>query len=76
MATFAERIKELRKEKRLTQQELAALFHLSLRGYQCYEYGAGYPEVPGLVALADYFGVSLDYLMGRTDVREINRPRP
>ena len=35
-----------------------------------------YPEVPGLVAIADYFGVSLDYLMGRTDVREINRGQP
>ena len=32
--------------------------------------------IPGLVAIADYFGVSLDYLMGRTDVREINRGQP
>ena len=47
-----------------------------MRGYQQYEYNESYPEVPGLVALADYFGVSLDYLMGRTDVREINRTRP
>ncbi len=29
----------------------------------------GYPEVPGLLFLADYFGVSLDYLMGRKDER-------
>ena len=49
---------------------------LKLRGYQQYEYNEGYPEVPGLVAIADYFGVSLDYLMGRTDVREINRGQP
>ena len=74
MATFAERVKELRKEKGLKQQEIAVLFHLSLRGYQCYEYGSGYPEVPGLVALADFFDVSLDYLMGRSDVREVARP--
>ena len=31
---------------------------MKLRGYQQYEYNEGYPEVPGLVALADFFGVS------------------
>ena len=73
MASFSERIKELRTERGLKQREMAELCGLKLRGYQCYEYNAGYPEVPGLVFLADYFGVSLDYLMGRTDKREINR---
>lgn len=72
MATFAERLKALRKEKKLKQQEMATQFGLSLRGYQCYEYGSGYPEVPGLVALAEYFNVSLDYLMGRSDKREVD----
>lgn len=55
---------------------MAEVCGLKLRGYQQYEYNEGYPEVPGLVAIADYFGVSLDYLMGRTDVREINRGQP
>ena len=49
---------------------MAEICGIKLRGYQCYEYGTGYPEVPGLVFLADYFGVSLDYLMGRKDERE------
>ena len=73
MAKFCERIKELRKERGLKQRELADLCGLKLRSYQDYEYGVSYPTVPGLLFLADYFNVSLDYLMGRTDCREINR---
>ena len=76
MATFSERLRELRMERGLKQREMAEVCGLKLRGYQQYEYNESYPEVPGLVALADYFGVSLDYLMGRTDVRVINRTRP
>ena len=76
MANFSERLRELRRERGLKQREMAEICGLKLRGYQQYEYNAGYPEVPGLVAIADYFGVSLDYLMGRTDVREINRGQP
>ena len=71
MANFSERVKELRKESGLKQRELAEICGRTLRGYQQYEYG--YPEVPGLLFLAEYFDVSLDYLMGRTDKREVNR---
>ena len=52
---------------------MAELCGLKLRGYQQYEYSETYPTVPGLLFLADYFNVSLDYLMGRTDRREVNR---
>ena len=76
MANFSERLRELRRERGLKQREMAEVCGLKLRGYQQYEYNEGNPEVPGLVAIADYFGVSLDYLMGRTDVREINRGQP
>jgi transcriptional regulator with XRE-family HTH domain len=48
---------------------MAELLGLNVRSYQYYEYNEGYPEVPGLLFLADYFGVSLDYLMGRKDER-------
>ena len=75
MPTFSERLRELRMERGLKQREMSEICGLKLRSYQDYEYNKSYPEVPGLVALADYFGVSLDYLMGRTDVREINRTR-
>ena len=73
MATFSDRVRELRKEKGLKQRELADICGLTLRGYQQYEYAVGFPDVPKLVILADYFDVSLDYLMGRTDKREVNR---
>ncbi|GAA6393455.1 hypothetical protein I4100191B2_09370 [Clostridiales bacterium] len=73
METFSVRLKLLRKEYKVKQAELAEYLNISVRGYQCYEYGKGYPDVPGLVALADYFNVSLDYLMGRTERREINQ---
>ena len=70
MSSFSSRIKQLRKERKLKQQELADEFSVKLRTYQGYEYGESYPEVAKLLAIADYFNVSLDYLMGRSDVRE------
>ena len=73
MATFPDRLKLLRKECGLKQREMADICGLKLRSYQGYEYNEYYPDVPGLVALADYFHVSLDYLMGRTDKREVNQ---
>lgn len=73
MATFSQRLRQLRTERGLKQREMADLCGLKLRGYQQYEYGEAYPTVSGLLFLADYFDVSLDYLMGRTDQREIAR---
>ena len=73
MATFAERIKELRNEHHLTQNQLADICGVKYRTYQDYEYGKCHPTALGLVFLADYFNVSLDYLMGRTERREINQ---
>jgi len=70
MADFASRIKQLRKERKLKQQEVADQFSVKLRTYQGYEYGESYPEVAKLLAIADFFGVSVDYLMGLSDVRE------
>lgn len=70
MSNFALRMKELRKERKLKQQELADEFSVKLRTYQGYEYGESYPEVAKLLAMAEFFHVSLDYLMGLSDVRE------
>jgi len=73
MIEFPARLKALRKEFGLNQTEMAADLNLSLSGYQCYEQGRGYPDVPRLYKLAEYFGVSIDYLLGRTDKREVNQ---
>lgn len=70
MASFGSRIRELRKERNMVQQDMADAFHVRVRTYQGYEYDESYPDVAKLIAIADYFDVSLDYLVGRSDVRE------
>lgn len=74
MADFSERLRSLRREQRYKQREMADICGVKLRSYQSYEYKQSYPDVPGLLRLADFFGVSLDYLMGRSDVREVQKP--
>jgi len=70
MENFSSRIKALRKERGMKQSEMAEILGLKERSYQCYEYNERYPDFPGLIAIADFFDVSLDYLVGRSDVRE------
>lgn len=67
MSGFSSRVKELRLSKGLTQKQAAEHFEVGLRHWQKYEAGEFYPTVDGLIALADYFDVSLDYLVGRSD---------
>lgn len=67
---FCQRVRELREEKSLKQEEVAAMLGMKVRAYQLYEHGDGFPTFRRLLCLADYFNVSLDYLVGRSDVRE------
>lgn len=69
---FADRIRELRKEQHLTQAEFAKRVGLTTRGYQDIELGT-LPRYGSLLNIAEYYGVSLDWLTGRTEKREINR---
>lgn len=69
MKIFAKRLKELRKEKKIKQREMAEFMGVGLRTYQYYESATHYPEIPGLIKLADFFKVSTDYLLGRTEER-------
>ena len=68
---FSERIRMLRKESGLTQTQVAQEIGLSGRGYQDLELGAN-PRGDTLLSIAEFYGVSIDWLMGRTDVREVN----
>ncbi len=70
MESFKERVKNLRKEKRFTQREMGEQLGITMRAYQSYEQGTRYPDFPGLIRLADFFDVSIDYLVGRSDHRE------
>jgi len=63
--TLAEHLLQLRLEKNLTQPEISAAVGLSLRGYQNYEHGLREPKMTALIALADFYGISLDELVCR-----------
>lgn len=65
--SFSDRLKELRKSNGKTQKELAEYLGISERGYQNYEMGKREPNLEILSKLADYFNVSTDYLLGRSD---------
>ena len=67
MKALGQRLKDLRKQKKVGQKEVAELLGVSLRSYQFYESGEYDPSLPNLVVLADYFKVSTDYLLGRSD---------
>lgn len=67
MPTLNERLVQLRKERGVLQKVIAADNNLSLRAYRYYETGERKPDSDTLQSLADYFNVSLDYLVGRSD---------
>ena len=64
---YGERLKQLRKERNVPQQTLADLMGVKIRGYQFYESETTEPRIAALIALADFYDVSIDYLVGRTD---------
>jgi transcriptional regulator with XRE-family HTH domain len=64
---FHEIFKSLRIERKVTQLEVAQAIGLTDRAMRKYEAGKMEPKMSTLVALADYFDVSLDYLVGRSD---------
>lgn len=66
---FSVRLRSLRKEKGRKQADMAELLGCSPNHYQKIEYGQINIPVTSLMALADYFGVSTDYLLGRCDDR-------
>ena len=67
MSNLPERLRLLRREKNLKQEEIAALTELGLRSYRRYETGEREPTLSALTRLADFFEVSIDYLVGRSE---------
>ena len=70
MATFANRLKLLRSNKNLTQKEFAKILDINERSYQNYEINASTPNFKLLLFIADYFDVSIDYLVGKSEIKE------
>lgn len=67
MDIIADRLKELRNEKELSQDELAKQTGLSRSAISAWESGTRVPAATAVVALAKFFGVSADYLLGLED---------
>lgn len=70
---FFPRLKELRLEKGLTQEEVASAIYYPSIDYSKIESGEEFPALFYFEALAIFFGVSCDYLLERTDKRMVNR---
>ena len=67
MPSFPDRLKELRTSKGVTQKSMAEYLGMVEQAYQKYEYGKIEPNHATTIKLADYFDVSADYLLGRSD---------
>lgn len=72
MSTLSVRLTELRKKKGLTQKNLADFLGIAPVSWQRFEYGTSKPKLENIIALSDYFDVSIDYLVGRTDNPSVN----
>lgn len=68
MSVFSKRLIELRKDRGVSQSAAAKEIQISLRAYQKYEYEESEPTLSVATRIADFYGVSLDYLAGRADV--------
>ena len=64
---YQRRIRDLREDHDKTQEEIAAILGTSQTMYARYERGANELPIRHLVSLADFYGVSADYILGRTD---------
>lgn len=67
MSQLSDALKRFRKEYKVTQKHAAEISGVAERVFQSYEYGKVVPTVTVLIALADFFDVSLDYLVGRSE---------
>ncbi len=70
-----ERLRNLREDNDLTQEYIGKLLNVSQRTYSGYETGVRGISVEALGVLADFYGTSVDYLVGRTDIK-LPYPKP
>ena len=66
---LTERLKELRHEKNVLQKDVANYLNITTSAYGFYEKGKRIPDSETLTKLANYFNVSLDYLVGKTNMK-------
>lgn len=79
MNTFGDRLKKEREAKGLTQEELARAIGVAVPTISEYESGKKMPRLNKIIILARKLGVSIDYLLGETDIKEpahlVQRPK-
>ncbi|MEK6452577.1 helix-turn-helix transcriptional regulator [Caldifermentibacillus hisashii] len=68
---YGERLKRLREDKKLSQQQLADRLNINRSTYARYELGQTQPDYETLQRLADFYGVSVDYLFGRENKKNL-----
>ena len=73
--TLGEKLYDLRKKQGLSQEQLAEALNVSRQSISTWEGNVTYPESDKLIALSDYFGVSLDYLMKADCVFDEGTPK-
>lgn len=73
---YFQRLRDLREDHDLKQQDIAELLQISQTVYSRYERGALTIPVPHLLRLADFYGTSTDYILGRTNVLKPYPPKP
>lgn len=67
------RMKEIRRARGISQVKMAMDLHMAQNTISRYETGEREPGITELIKIADYFRVSVDYLLGRTDNPNVNR---
>ena len=73
MSDYTNRLKELREKQNIMAKDIAALLQISYRNYQRYEKGEIDPPTSKTLLLAEFYNVSMDYLIGRTNNPKVNR---
>lgn len=73
---FGRKLKELRLERKINQSELGEIIGISPSTVGMYERDQRFPDKDILGKIADYFEVSVDYLLGRTDERNVHKEKP
>jgi transcriptional regulator with XRE-family HTH domain len=68
------RIRDLREDADLSQIQISKELNISQRAYSHYETGTRDIPTATLIALADFYDVSIDYILGRTNIKELPKP--
>lgn len=70
---YFKRLKDLREDKDLYQKQIASILNIKQQNYSRYETGEKTLPIEKLIILSDFYNVSIDYIVGRTNKKELNK---